>query len=332
MTMSGDAGAMTIESTEEVVAEVAGLTPRQLAWQRFRRDRVAVAGAYVVLFFVFVAVAAPIIVKILGVDPFELDRRALNEYGLPKGRFGGVSWNHPLGVEPGTGRDLLGRLIYGARISLLVGFIGTLLTTALGLILGLVAGLRRGFVDSLITRLADVTLAFPSLLLIISLSRPMTQRLESWGIPEGNTARLTYIVFVLAVFGWVYMARLIRGQVLSLREREFIEAARSFGASNSHLVFKQLLPNLWSQVIVFVTLSLPGYVAVEATLSFLGVGLIAPAPSWGIMLGDSVRYYRVDPTYLVIPGLVLMILVMAFNLMGDGLRDAFDPKSDRHLL
>jgi len=316
----------------EVQAEVSGLTPRQLAFQRFRRDRVAVVGAWIVLFFVFVAVFAPILVKVLGVDPFKLDRRALNEFGLPKGKFGGVSWNHPLGVEPGTGRDLLGRLIYGARISLLIGFIGTLLTTALGLVLGLIAGLRRGFVDALITRLADLTLAFPSLLLIISLNRPMTQRLESWGIPEGNAARLTYIVFVLSVFGWVYMARLIRGQVLSLREREFIEAARSFGASNSHLVFKQLLPNLWSQVIVFVTLSLPGYVAVEATLSFLGVGLIAPAPSWGIMLGDSVRYYRVDPTYLVVPGLTLMILVMAFNLMGDGLRDAFDPKSDRHLL
>lgn len=330
--MSGESTTATAATGGDAIEEIAGLTPRQLAWQRFRRDRVAVAGAYVVLFFVAMAVAAPLIVRILGVDPFELDRRALNEYGLPVGRFGGVSWNHPLGVEPGTGRDLLGRLIYGARISLLVGFIGTLLTTALGLILGLVAGLRRGFVDSMITRLADVTLAFPSLLLIISLSRPMTQRLESWGIPEGNTARLTYIVFVLAIFGWVYMARLIRGQVLSLREREFIEAARSFGASNSHLVFKQLLPNLWSQVIVFVTLSLPGYVAVEATLSFLGVGLIAPAPSWGIMLGDSVRYYRVDPTYLVIPGLVLMVLVMAFNLMGDGLRDAFDPKSDRHLL
>ncbi|MEY2627124.1 MAG: hypothetical protein RJB08_883 [Actinomycetota bacterium] len=312
--------------------EVTGLTPRQLALQRFRRDRVAVVGAWIVLFFVVVAVFAPVIVKVLGVDPYALDRHSLNEFGLPKGRFGGVSWNHPLGVEPGTGRDLLGRLIYGARISLLIGFIGTLLTTALGLILGLVAGLRRGFVDALITRLADLTLAFPSLLLIISLNRPMTQRLEAWGIPEGNAARLTYIVFVLAVFGWVYMARLIRGQVLSLREREFIEAARSFGATNTHLVFKQLLPNLWSQVIVFVTLSLPGYVAVEATLSFLGVGLLAPAPSWGIMLGDSVRYYRVDPTYLVVPGLTLMILVMAFNLMGDGLRDAFDPKSDRHLL
>jgi len=323
---------LVVDAEPAVPASIAGRTPRQLAWARFKRDRVAVVSMWVVLFFVFVAVFAPVIVKVLGVDPYELDRRSLNDFGLPKGRFGGMSWDHPLGVEPGTGRDILGRLIYGSRVSLFVGVIGTVLTTGIGLLLGLVAGVRRGFVDALISRAADLTLAFPSLLLIISLNRPMTQRLESWGVPEGNTARLAYIILVLAVFGWVYMARLIRGQVLSLREREFVDAARSFGASNSHIVFKQLLPNLWSQVIVFVTLSLPGYVAVEASLSFLGVGLLAPAPSWGIMLGDSLSYYRADPTYMVIPGLTLMVLVMAFNLMGDGLRDAVDPKSDRRVL
>jgi len=201
-----------------------------------------------------------------------------------------------------------------------------------GVTLGIVAGLRRGFVDALIGRLGDVTLAFPSLLLIIALANPMTQRLESWGVPAGNTARITYIMAVLTLFGWVYMARLVRGQVLSLREREFVEAARSFGAGTGHLVFKQLLPNLWPQIIVFVSLSLPGYVALEATLSFLGVGLLAPAASWGIMLGDSVRYYRAAPTYLFIPGVTLMVLVLAFNLLGDGLRDAFDPRSDRQQL
>jgi len=324
---------MSMTDTEaSVPAGVVGMSPTQLAWARFRRDRAAVVGLWVVVFFVAVAVLAPLLVRVLGVDPFKLDRRALNDFGLPKGRFGGISWNHPLGVEPGTGRDILGRLIYGSRVSLLIGVVGTLLTTGIGLVLGLVAGYARGAVDASISRVADLTLAFPSLLLIISLNRPMTQRLEQWGIPEGNVARTAYIILVLSVFGWVYMTRLIRGQVLSLREREFIDAARSFGASGRHIVFKQLLPNLWSQVIVFVTLSLPGYVAVEATLSFLGVGLIAPAPSWGIMLGDSVKYYRADPTYLFIPGTTLMVLVMAFNLMGDGLRDAFDPKSDRRLL
>lgn len=312
--------------------EVVGLSPFQLGLQRLRRDRLAVFAFWVVAFYVFVAVFAPILVRVLNIDPYELDRDAINDFGLPAGPLGGVSWDHPFGVEPGTGRDILGRLMYGARVSLLVGTIGTLLTTVVGVTLGIVAGLRRGFVDAVISRLGDVTLAFPSLLLIIALANPMTQRLESWGIPQGNTARLTYILTVLTFFGWVYMARLVRGQVLSLREREFVEAARSFGAGTGHLVFKQLLPNLWPQIIVFVSLSLPGYVALEATLSFLGVGLLAPAASWGIMLGDSVRYYRADPTYLFIPGFALMILVLAFNLLSDGLRDAFDPRSDRQQL
>lgn len=309
-----------------------GLSPFRLGLARVRGNRGAVIAFWVVVFYVFVAAFAPVLVRILNIDPYALDREAINDFGLPAGPMGGISWDHPFGVEPGTGRDILGRLMYGARVSLLVGAIGTFLTTVVGVTLGIVAGLRRGFVDALISRLGDVTLAFPSLLLIIALANPMTQRLESWGVPAGNTARITYIMTVLTLFGWVYMARLVRGQVLSLREREFVEAARSFGAGTGHLVFKQLLPNLWPQIIVFVSLSLPGYVALEATLSFLGVGLLAPAASWGIMLGDSVRYYRAAPTYLFIPGVTLMVLVLAFNLLGDGLRDAFDPRSDRQQL
>jgi len=309
-----------------------GLSPFRMGLARVKQNRAAKVAFWVVSFYVFVAVLAPVLVRILNIDPYALDREAINDFGLPAGPMGGISWDHPFGVEPGTGRDILGRLMYGARISLLVGAIGTLLTTVVGVTLGIVAGLRRGFVDALIGRLGDVTLAFPSLLLIIALANPMTQRLESWGVPAGNTARITYIMAVLTLFGWVYMARLVRGQVLSLREREFVEAARSFGAGTGHLVFKQLLPNLWPQIIVFVSLSLPGYVALEATLSFLGVGLLAPAASWGIMLGDSVRYYRAAPTYLFIPGVTLMVLVLAFNLLGDGLRDAFDPRSDRQQL
>lgn len=309
-----------------------GLSPFKLGIRRVRRDKVAIVAFWVIIFFVFVGLFAPVLVQLLNIDPYALDRAAINDFGLPKGVLGGISFDHPLGVEPGTGRDIMGRLMYGARMSLLVGAIGTLLTTTIGVFLGIVAGLRRGIVDAIISRVGDVALAFPSLLLIIALANPMTQRIESWGLASGNTARLTYILLILTVFGWVYMARLVRGQVLSLREREFVEAARSFGAGTGHLVFKQLLPNLWPQIIVFVSLSLPGYVALEATLSFLGVGLLAPAASWGIMLGDSVRYYRADPTYLFIPGFTLMILVLAFNLFGDGLRDAFDPRSDRQQL
>ena len=249
-------------------------SPGRLAWERFRRDRVAVVASFVVLFFVGIALFAPLVCKALGINPLTLDRKALNDFGLPNGPFGAISRKHLLGVEPGTGRDILARLIYGARISLLVGFVSTLLTTVIGVILGIVAGYRRGKIDSIISRFTDLTLAFPSLLLIIALTRPFTQRLESMGVPEGNPARLTYIVLVLSLFGWVYVARIVRGQTLALREREFVEAARASGAGHWHMVFKELLPNIWAPIIVIVSLSLPGYVAVESTLSFLGVGLL----------------------------------------------------------
>ena len=278
------------------------------------------------------AAFAPVICAVLGISPYALDGDALNDYGLPRGAFGGISTEHWLGVEPGTGRDIFARLIYGARASLLVGILATLLTTSIGLVIGVVAGYKRGWVDSIIGRFMDVTLAFPSFLLIIALTRPFTQRLESLGVPEGNPARMTYIILVLATFGWVYVARVVRGQTLSLREREFVEAAKASGATTRHIIFKQLLPNLWAPVIVIVSLSLPGYVATESTLSFLGLGLMQPAASWGVMLGDSVRYYRADPTYLFIPGIALVVLVMAFNIVGDAIRDALDPKADRQNL
>ena len=286
----------------------------------------------IIITYLLVAALAPVICAVLGISPYALDGDALNDYGLPKGAFGGISTEHWLGVEPGTGRDIFARLIYGARASLLVGILATLLTTTIGLVIGVVAGYKRGWVDSIIGRFMDVTLAFPSFLLIIALTRPFTQRLESLGVPEGNPARMTYIILVLGTFGWVYVARVVRGQTLSLREREFVEAARASGATNRHIIFKQLLPNLWAPVIVIVSLSLPGYVATESTLSFLGLGLMQPAASWGVMLGDSVRYYRADPTYLFIPGIALVVLVMAFNLVGDAVRDALDPKADRQNL
>jgi peptide/nickel transport system permease protein len=311
---------------------IEGKSPTRLAWERFRRDRVAVVASFVVIFFVCLALFAPWVCKALGINPLTLDRKALNDFGLPNGPFGAMSRKHLLGVEPGTGRDILARLIYGARISLFVGFVSTLLTTVIGVVLGIVAGYRRGKIDAVISRFTDLTLAFPSLLLIIALTRPFTQRLESLGVPEGNPARLTYIILVLSLFGWVYVARIVRGQTLALREREFVEAARASGAGHWHMVFKELLPNIWAPIIVIVSLSLPGYVAVESTLSFLGVGLLPPDASWGVMLGDSVKYYRADPTYLFVPGVALIVLVLAFNVMGDGIRDALDPKSDRQQL
>jgi peptide/nickel transport system permease protein len=328
----------TIDSVSEVdtvvsVAEsIVSKSPRELAWARLSRDKFARVALGVIVFYLFVAAFAPVICAVLGISPYALDGDALNDYGLPKGAFGGISTEHWLGVEPGTGRDIFARLIYGARASLLVGILATLMTTAIGLVIGMVAGYKRGWADSIIGRFMDVTLAFPSFLLIIALTRPFTQRLESLGVPEGNPARMTYIILVLATFGWVYVARVVRGQTLSLREREFVEAAKASGATTRHIIFKQLLPNLWAPVIVIVSLSLPGYVATESTLSFLGLGLMQPAASWGVMLGDSVRYYRADPTYLFIPGIALVVLVMAFNIVGDAVRDALDPKADRQNL
>lgn len=308
---------------------VTSKSPRQLALARFKRDRVAKFALGVIGVYVLVALFAPVICSVLGISPYRLDGAALNDFGLPKGSFGGVSSEHWLGVEPGTGRDILARLMYGARISLFVGFMATLVTTSMGIVIGVISGYKRGKVDAVIGRITDLTLAFPSLLLIIALTRPITQRLESFGIPEGNPARIAYIILVMGVFGWVYVARIVRGQTLSLREREFVEAARASGAGTWRIVFKELMPNLWAPVIVTVTLSLPGYVATESTLSFLGLGMLPPTASWGAMLGDSVRYYRADPTYLFIPGIALIVLVLAFNVVGDAVRDALDPKADR---
>ena len=317
-----------VSAAESIISR----SPRELAWARLSRDKFARVALGVIVFYLLVAAFAPVICAVLGISPYALDGDALNDYGLPKGAFGGISTEHWLGVEPGTGRDIFARLIYGARASLLVGILATFLTTAIGLVIGVFAGYKRGWADSIIGRFMDLTLAFPSFLLIIALTRPFTQRLESLGVPEGNPARMTYIILVLATFGWVYVARVVRGQTLTLREREFVEAAKASGATTRHIIFKQLLPNLWAPVIVIVSLSLPGYVATESTLSFLGLGLMQPAASWGVMLGDSVRYYRADPTYLFIPGIALVVLVMAFNLVGDAVRDALDPKADRQNL
>lgn len=309
-----------------------GRSPNQLAWARFKKDRAAVVGAFIVIVYVVIAAFAPLVCKALGIDPYSLDRDALNEYGLPLGRFGGISAEHWLGVEPGTGRDILARLIYGARISLFVGLVSTLLATVIGVSVGLLTGWLRGWVDSWISRLIDLLMTFPSILLIIALNRPLTQRLEAMGVPGGNVSRVTYIILVASLLGWMYTARMVRGQTIALREREFVDAAIASGARSGHIMFRQILPNLWAPIIVIVSISIPSYVAYEAVLSFLGVGLLAPAASWGIMLFDSIKYYRATPTYLFIPGTALMVLVLAFNLLGDGIRDALDPKADRSSL
>ena len=317
-----------VEAPPEPTQEIKGRSLSQIAWGRLRRDKTFIASAIVLLLIVLIAIFAPQICSLIGVDPYELDASAIDDSGgKPIGPWGGASVDHPLGVEWGTGRDILARLLYGLRISLLIATCATILVVVLGTVFGIISGYARGFTDAAIGRFMDLILAFPFLLIVLALSGALTQRLTALGVPEGNASRITYLILVLGIFGWPYLARIVRGEVLSLREREFVESALSIGASTPRILFREILPNLWAPILVYATLLLPTYIAVEAALSFLGVGVLPPEPSFGAMLSESVQYFTLVPSYLFIPGTVLVIVVVAFNLAGDSVRDALDPKA-----
>jgi ABC-type dipeptide/oligopeptide/nickel transport system permease subunit len=316
----------------DAVAAPVGLSLRQLAWRRLKRDKAAMFAMWLLVAIFVTALLAPLIANLVGVNPYDFDLGALDpaQGSLPRGAWGGVSADHPLGVEPLTGRDLLARLLYGARVSLFISGTSVLLIAIVGTVVGIVAGYKTGWIDTVIGRSTDLLLAFPFLLMLIALSPVLTQRLEALGLSSEN-ARIAYLIIVFAFFGWPYLARLIRGQVLSLREREFVEAAVANGAPTRRILFKEILPNLWAPIIVYVTISLPTLIAAEAALAYLGVGVTEPTPSWGKMLADSVRFFAVVPTYLFIPGLALFVVVYAFNVFGDAVRDALDPRTGRNL-
>jgi len=305
-------------------------SPRQLAWRRFKKNKVGLVALATSLFFIFAAAFAPLIAILINVDPNERDGSAITERGETIGRFGGISWDHPLGVEPGIGYDLLARLMYGARISFLVAGITTFSTVFIGLMIGVVAGYYRGKVDGVLGRFTDFLLAFPSFFMIIALSAPMIDRIEKSGIARDNAARVIYLILILAIFGWPYFSRIMRSQVLSLRERDFVLASRALGASQGRIIFKELLPNLWTPVIVYTSLALPGFLAAEAVFSYLGIGVQPPSATWGLLISDSIKYVINEPTYFLIPSLSLILVVLSFNLLGDAIRDALDPKSDNH--
>jgi ABC-type dipeptide/oligopeptide/nickel transport system permease subunit len=246
----------------------------------------------------------------------------------PRGPFGGVSLAHPFGVEPVSGRDVLSRVVNGAQVSLLIAFLATALAVSIGVFMGVVAGYFGGWADAVIARTMDVFLAFPLLLFAIALVGVIPS--SAFGL-SGNSLRIGLLIFVIGFFAWPYMGRIIRGQTLSLREREFVDAARSLGARGPYVLFRELLPNLWGPILVYTTLLIPTNILFEAALSYLGVGIIPPTPSWGGMLSDAVNsgFYAIDPMYMLIPGLAIFLTVLAFNLFGDGLRDALDPRSSR---
>ncbi|AWW37430.1 MULTISPECIES: ABC transporter permease [Streptomyces] len=306
---------------------VQGRSLGRIAWERLKRDKLALAGGVVVLFLILVAVLAPVITGLVGQDPEAHHENLIDPlFGTPIGSLGGISGEHLLGVEPVSGRDIFARIVYGAQISLLVGFLSAVVAVVLGTILGILAGFFGGWVDSTISRVMDGLLAFPQLLFIIALVSVMPN--EMLGL-SGTGVRLFVMILVIGFFGWPYIGRVVRGQTLSLREREYVEAARSLGAGQFYILFKELLPNLVAPIVVYTTMMIPTNILTEAALSFLGVGVKPPTASWGQMLSNAIDYYESDPMYMVIPGVAIFITVLAFNLFGDGVRDALDPKASR---
>jgi peptide/nickel transport system permease protein len=312
---------------------VTGRSPGQLMWRRFRRDRTGMVSAAIVLFYLLVAAGAPLISLVYGKDPYTtygLDNPGLlNEYGFPILPNGGISSEFWFGIEPSLGRDVFMQLVYGIRTSLAIALAATVAITVIGIVVGIVSGYFGGRTDYFIGRVIDVMLSFPSTLFIIAFMPVVENLLVP---PEEETPtwlRAVTLIIVLTVFGWAGLARLLRGNVLSLREREFVEAARVTGASPARIIFKELLPNLWTPILIQSTLLLPLLVTTEAALSFLGVGMIEPTPDWGRMFLRGTEVYQDDITYLMFPGIALLIFVVAFNLLGDSVRDAFDPKIRR---
>ena len=312
-------------------SEIVGRSPWQIARSRLRRDKVSMAALTVVCLYAALAVAAPFLERFGIIKPYLGHSELLRpEDAMPSGDFGGISSSHLLGVVPQTGWDVLSRLISGITLSMLIAVLATLFSIVVGTVVGIVSGYMGGKVDFVLGRMMDLILAFPQLLMLLALSVVLIEKITNLGIPAGNPSQIIYLILVLGFFGFPYFGRIIRGQVLSLREREFVEAARSLGARGPRIWFTELLPNLWAPVLVYTSLILPANIGTEAALSFLGVGVGSPTPTLGNILTDSVNFLVSDPTYFIVPGVAIFLIVLSFNLLGDGLRDALDPKSDRH--
>lgn len=288
-----------------------------------REWSVVVPGALLAT-VVVAALSTPLLLAAGWLDPYTPAQHLLDEYGLPAV---GASSAHWLGVEPGLGRDVLSRLWVGTAVSVGIAGAATLLAVTLGVVVGLVSGMRGGWVDGLLGRLVDLTLAFPQLLLLVALDVVAVAFLsEVVGLPEGNPSRAVYVVLVLGLFGWTGVARVVRSQVLVLREQEFVLAARAFGASEARVWVRELLPNLWSSILVQATLILPAFVAAEAAVGYLGVGIQPPTPTLGNLVQDALRYAEGAPLYFFAPAVVVAGLVVALNVLGDGFRDVLDPR------
>jgi peptide/nickel transport system permease protein len=380
-----DTGGTVTDEGGTGTREIAARSPFALFWRRLRQDKVALVALGFIFLLIFVAILAPLIVKVFGAHPpNEQNSNALDSFGSAAG----PSSKYLMGTD-GLGRDVFSRTLYGARISLQVAFLATGLILLIGVTLGMIAGYYRGAVDTFLSRSMDVVLAFPVLLLALGLGAACSLKgclsasaigrdlviagvvillatvafaavrrggLKSvtgadWalrlapggvilfmglillvGLSSNATLiqpGLPVVIFVITLAGWPYMARIIRGQVLSLREKEFVEAARSLGASDSRIIFRHILPNLVAPIIVYTTLLIPTNILFEAALSFLGVGVQPPTASWGAMIADAIEIFDTAWWYMTFPGVALLLTVLAFNLVGDGLQDALNPRTGR---
>ncbi|HZO36008.1 MAG TPA: ABC transporter permease [Solirubrobacteraceae bacterium] len=306
-----------------LAGEIAARSPMQLFMRRFREDRVAVAAAAFIVVLIAVAIFSPLIRSLAGApDPNLQNPNALDVFGTPTG----PSSAHWFGVDE-LGRDVFSRVLAGASVSLQVAFIATGIALVVGTSLGMIAGYYRGWADTVISRAVDVLLAFPILLLALGLAAACSGIDGCLGglIQPGKWL----VIFVIAFVNWTYVARLVRGQTLSLREKEFVEAARAMGSSDRRIVFSEILPNLVAPIIVYATLLIPTNILFEAALSFLGVGVQPPQASWGQMIADATSIFGSAPWFMLAPGIALVMTVLAFNLVGDGLQDALNPRSAR---
>ncbi|GIE36414.1 peptide ABC transporter permease [Actinoplanes italicus] len=322
--------AVAVLQPETAAKAFVGRSPGELAWIRLKRDRTAFGSFITVVLFIVVALASPLISKLYGVTPTAGNAGLLNSEGLPIGYLGGISADHWLGLEAGSGRDLFMQLIFGLRTSLIIAFSAAIISISTGVVIGIISGYFGGWVDQALTWFTDFALAFPFLVFALAIIPIINTASYDVGEEVPGSFRIGVIIGVFALFGWMTTARLVRGQILSLREREYVEAARAAGASSAHILFKQLLPNIWAPILVAFSLALPGFIAAEAALSFLNIGVVEPTPD----LGRLVYYGRQwlgtpDWAYFLIPASAVFIVVLAFNLLGDSLRDALDPKSSK---
>jgi peptide/nickel transport system permease protein len=302
--------------------EIAARTPLQLFWSRLRRDRIALISLGFIIFLIVVAIAAPVIVELLGLPgPYTQNPNLTDSFGSPLGPSGA----HPFGVDQ-LGEDVMSRVIYGTRVSLEVGIVGTAIATVIGVVLGVFAGFYRGVVDTLLSRMVDVVLSIPILLLGLGIGAACAVRGCLGGTIQTG---LGEILFLIALANWTYVYRIVRGLVFSLREREFVDASRALGASNARIMFREILPNLVAPIIVYSTLLIPLNILLEAALSFLGVGIRPPTASWGQMIAAATPIFNTAWWYMAFPGIALLLTVLAFNLLGDGLQDALNPRTAR---